>query len=183
MVTKAIGLAFLKSVFGAAAGLVGTVVLFLGLGVSFAAPAFGMIFQRVNRSDAETVFMICYNVMAATITAGYAAVWDTATADGIRVTKPATATLSLLVGVANKDVADSNYGLFQAYGFRQSALVTNDTSQAIAAGDILIPVNAQNYLARSAASDGKSGFVYAGQSFSTATTPAAANKNVFLRCL
>jgi hypothetical protein len=151
--------------------------------LSFALPAFGMMFQRINRSDAETVFLIVYNVAGATITANYAAVWDTATADGVRVTKPATATLSLLVGLANKDIADSNYGLVQAYGYRASGFVTNDTSQAIAAGDILIPVNAQHYLARSAASDGKSGFVYAGQSFATATTPAAANKNVFLRCL
>ena len=61
--------------------------------------------------------------------------------------------------------------------------MTNDTSQAIAAGDILIPVNAQWYLARSAASDGKSGFIYAGEAFATATTPAAANKKVFVRAL
>lgn len=142
-----------------------------------------MLFQRINRSDPERVFSIFYNVMGATITAGYAAVWDTSTADGVRVTKPATATLSLLVGVANADVANSSYGLFQQYGFRSSVFTTNDTSNAIAAGDILVPVNAQNYLARSAASDGKSGFVYAGQSFSTATTPAAAQQNAFLRCL
>ena len=142
-----------------------------------------MMFQRLNRSDAEQVFAILYNVAGATITANYPAVWDTGTSDGIRVTKPATATLSLLVGLATKDIADSTYGLFQIYGFRSSAFVTNDTSQAIAAGDILIPVNAQWYLARSAASDGKSGFLYAGQSFATATTPAAANKTVFIRCM
>lgn len=142
-----------------------------------------MLFQRINREDAETVFAIFYNVSAATITANYPAVWDTATADGIRVTKPATATLSLLVGVATADVSDSSYGKFQIYGYRSSAFVTNDTSVAIAAGDILIPVNAQWYLARSAASDGKSGFIYAGQAFATATTPAAANKNAFIRCM
>lgn len=142
-----------------------------------------MLFQRVNREDAERVFVIGYNVSAATITAGYAAVYDTSTADGVRVTKPATATLGLLVGIANKDIADSAYGLFQVEGYRASAYVTNDTSVAIAAGDILIPVNAQWYLARSGASDGKSGFVHAGQAFATATTPAAANKKAFIRAL
>lgn len=146
-------------------------------------PEHGMIFQRINRSDAETVFMAVYNVQGSTITAGYAAVLDTSTFDGLRVTKPATATLSLLVGVANKDITDSSYGIVQCYGYRQSAYVTNDTSQAISAGDILIPVNAASYLKWSAASDGKTGFVIAGQSFATATTPAAANKNVMLRCL
>ncbi len=143
----------------------------------------GMLFQRINRTDAETVFAIFYNVEGATITANYPAVWDTATADGVRVTKPATATLSLLVGLANKDIADSSYGLFQIYGYRSSGFTTNGTSQAISAGDILVPVNAQSYLAWSAASDGKTGFIFAGQSFATATTPAAVNKNVFIRCM
>jgi len=99
------------------------------------------------------------------------------------VSKPATATLSLFIGVANKDIADSAYGLFQVYGYRASAFVTNDTSQAIAAGDVLIPVNAQWYTVRTSASDGKSGFLYAGEAFATATTPAAANKKVFIRAL
>ena len=144
-----------------------------------------MLFQRINREDAEKVFSMFFNVAGATITANYPAVWDiTATQiDGVRVSKPATATLSLLVGVANRDIVDSAYGLFQQYGYRASGFVTNDTSQAVAAGDILIPVNAQWYLARSAASDGKTGFLYAGEAFATATTPAAANKKVFIRAL
>lgn len=170
--------------FGLAAGLVGTVVfaIFVALSLLSLAPL-GLMFQRINRGDPEQIYAACYNVTGATQTAGYAIVLDTSTFDGVRVTKPATATLSLLYGCANKDIADSSYGIAQIYGYRASAFVTNDTSQAIAAGDILIPVNAQSYLTRSAASDGKSGFVIAGQSFATATTPAAANKNVFLRCL
>lgn len=124
-----------------------------------------------------------YNVAGATITAGYPAVFDISTADGVRVSKPATATLSLVVGIAVEGIADSAYGKFQLYGYRSQANITNDTSVAVAAGDILIPVNAQWYLARSAASDGKSGFIYAAEAFATATTPAAANKKTFLRCL
>lgn len=142
-----------------------------------------MMFQRINREDAEKVFSMFYNVAGATVTANYPAVFDIATADGVRVSKPATATLSLFVGIANRDIADSAYGLFQQYGYRASAFVTNDTSVAVAAGDILIPVNAQWYLARSAASDGKSGFIYAGEAFATAATPAAANKKAFIRAL
>lgn len=124
-----------------------------------------------------------YNVAGATITAGYPAVFDISTADGVRVSKPATATLSLVVGIAVESIADSAYGKFQLYGYRSQANITNDTSVAVAAGDILIPVNAQWYLARSAASDGKSGFIYAAEAFATAATPAAANKKTFLRCL
>lgn len=144
-----------------------------------------MLFQRINREDAERVFSVFYNVAGATITAGYPAVWDIVATqmDGVRVSKPATATLSLLVGLASRDIADSAYGLFQQYGYKTQGFVTNDTSAAVAAGDILIPVNAQWYLAKSAAGDGKSGFVYAAEAFATATTPAAAQKKVFLRAL
>lgn len=143
-----------------------------------------MLFQRLNRDDAEKIFAIVKNVAGATITANYPCVWDiSASVDGLRVSKPATATLSLFVGIADDDIADSGFGLVQTYGYRASAYITNDTSVAIAAGDILIPVNAQWYCARSAASDGKTGFVYAGEAFATATTPAAANKKVLIRAL
>ena len=142
-----------------------------------------MLFQRINREDAEKVFLIAYNVAGAQVTANYPAVWNISSPDGVTVSKPASATLSLFIGVANKDIADSAYGMFQVYGYRGSAFLTNDTSVAVAAGDILVPVNAQWYLARSAASDGKSGFIYAGEAFATATTPAAANKKVFIRAL
>lgn len=143
-----------------------------------------MIIQRVNRSDAERVFILVYNVAAATLSSGAACVWDiTSSVDGVRVTKAATATLSLLVGATAESIADSSYGRVQVGGYNSQVYVTNDTSQAVAAGDILIPVNAQTYFARSAASDGKTGFVYAGAAVATATTPAAAQVKVFVRAL
>ena len=146
-----------------------------------------MIFQRINRTDAETVFVIVYNVAGATLTAGYACRWDIATADGIRVTQPTTATFSLLVGLANADIVDSAYGLVQVYGYRASGFVTNDTSVAIVAGDMLVPVTATYRLARQGAGNatviGGSGHIMAGEAFATATTPAAANQKVFIRAL
>jgi hypothetical protein len=143
-----------------------------------------MLFARINRDKAEKVFGIFYNAQGATITANYAAAWDTsASADGSRVTQPATATLSLFVGIATRDIPDASYGKFQLYGYRSSAFITNTTNTAIVAGDILIPVNAANHLARSGASDGKSGFVFAAAAVATATTPAAAASAVFLRAL
>ena len=57
------------------------------------------------------------------------------------VTKPASATLSLFAGIANEDIADSAYGLLQAYGYRSAGYVINGVT-AIAAGNILIPENA-----------------------------------------
>lgn len=143
-----------------------------------------MLLQRINRTDAEKVFQVGYNVSGGTNSSGIAIVWDiSASVDGIRNTQPVTATLSLLVGATAEQISNSSYGRIQSYGLNTQVYVTNDTSQAIAAGDILIPVNAQNYFARSAASDGKSGFCYAAAAVSTATTPAAAVTKVLLRCL
>ena len=131
------------------------------------------------------MFSIFYNIAGATITANYPAVWDITSPDGVKVSKPAAATLSLIVGIATQEVLDSSYGKFQVYGYRASGFMTNDTTVAIAAGDILIPVTAQWYLTRSAAADGKSGFVYAAEAFATAVTTlvAAANKKIFIRAL
>ena len=144
-----------------------------------------MMFQRINREDAEKVFSMFYNVAGATITGNYPAVWDIGTPDGVRVTKPATATLGLFIGVANKDIADSAYGLFQQYGYRASGFVTNDTSVAITAGNPLKAVAAQWYLTNTGVGDGLAGFVYAGEAYATATAGAVAgaNKKIFLRAL
>lgn len=144
-----------------------------------------MLFQRLNREDAEKAFLIVKNVSGATMTAGYSCIWDVSAPDGVRVTKPATATLSLFVGIADDDIVDSAYGLVQAYGYRATGYVINGVV-TIAAGNILIPENAAWSLAYSAASDGKTGFVYAGEAvaYVTQTTlSTAANKKVFLRAM
>lgn len=142
-----------------------------------------MQFQRINREDAERIFAIFYNCAGAAIAAGQSAVLDVSAPDGVRVSKPAAATLSLFVGVATQAIADGAYGKFQVYGYKTAASVINHTTQAIAAGDILLPVDAQWYLARSGASSGVDGLVMACEAVTTAATPAAADKKVFIRAL
>jgi len=142
-----------------------------------------MLFQRINREDAERVYTIGYNISANTVTAGYAVVWDVTAPDGVSVSQPAAATLSCLVGIAATDIADDGYGKIQVYGYKASAWVYNNQTTAIAAGDILIPMNAAWHLGRSGAADGKSGLVMAAESYATATTSVTANKKVFIRCL
>jgi hypothetical protein len=143
-----------------------------------------MLFQRINRSDPEQVYAIFYNVAGATITAGYPAVWDLSSPDGVAVTKPSTAALSLIVGIAAQTITDSSYGKFQVYGYRASAYVTNATSVTVSYGNILIPVDSQWYLANSAQGDGKSGFIFAAETYAANTSvTAAGNKKVFIRCL
>lgn len=143
-----------------------------------------MIFKAIQRTSPDNVFQLCRNVAGATITAGYPVVYDVAAnIDGNRVSKPATASLSCLVGIADETVVDSGYFRVQKYGYCSAAFVTNDTSVAIVAGDILIPVNAAWHLARSGAGDGKSGMLFAGEAYATGATPVAANKKVLIKCM
>jgi hypothetical protein len=149
-----------------------------------------MRFQRISAEDSERVFVVFKNVSTETMSPGYSTVWDTTTADGVRATKPATATLSLFNGVVrggrgNKtSVQVNDFGEAQAYGFCANAQILNNTSAAgsPAAGDILVPTNAQWYLSRNAASDGKSGFVFSATAVATGTA-IAVTSGVFIRAL
>lgn len=143
-----------------------------------------MLFQRIKRSDPEVIYTIVYNVSAATIADGYPVVWDIVTPDGVRVSKPATATLSLLVGIAAQEILDSTYGKVQVYGYKASAYMTNDTSVTVVAGDMLVPVTATWYLTPPAAQTGAGtkGLIMAAESYATGVA-ANANKKVFIKCL
>jgi hypothetical protein len=142
-----------------------------------------MIFQRVNRTDAERVFTIQQNVAGSTLSANTVVVWDTSSSsDGVRVLAPVTSTLSCIVGITNASIADSAYGLVQTYGYRATAVVVNHTSVAIVAGDLLIPVTAVSHLARQGAANGYSGFVTAAYAVATGSATTV-NAPVFIRCL
>lgn len=148
-----------------------------------------MLFQRVNRTDAEKVFVVVYNASGGAFTTGQAMVWDCGTsADGIRVTTPATATLSAFAGLAAAGIANGAYGLAQVYGYTASASVKPDVTTALVAGNIFLPVNGSADLSCDAsagvdASDGKTGFIIAMQTNTTMTTPVASAHKAFIRAL
>lgn len=148
-----------------------------------------MLFQRVNRTDPEKVFVVVYNASGGAFTTGQALEWDTTpTADGIRVTTPSTAGLSAFAGIASAGISNGAYGLAQVYGYSASASVKPDVTTALVAGKILLPVNASADFSCAgsggiAAADGKSGFVIALQTNTTMTTPVASAHKVFIRAL
>lgn len=116
-------------------------------------------------------------------TTGDALVWNGTSADGVRVTQPASGTLSLFVGVADSAIGIGGYGLAQAYGYNSAAACTNLTNTTFAIGDCLIPIAAVDYLGYSAAGDGKSGFVFAAATLASNTTAAETTNAVFIRAL
>ena len=93
----------------------------------------GMLFQRVNRTDPEKVFVICYNSYStAALTNGQGVIWDFATdADGLGVTRPtarATNAGMAAAGVAAETIAAGSYGLLQVYGYHAATRVRTVTA-------------------------------------------------------
>jgi len=141
-----------------------------------------MRWSQVNSTGSiEQAFGWFKNVQAVSVTDGDALVLDTSTFDGARVTQPASASLSLFVGLANGTIAAGAYGEVNTYGYKAAGLETNDTNVSIAAGNILVPVAAADYLAYSAAGDGKSGLVMAGEAYASDATPSSDTIAVFIR--
>ena len=118
-----------------------------------------MLFQRINRTDAEKVFIVLRNDGAnAWAKGGPIVLKADGTRDGIDAVKPsdgAIANTSLLVGVADAATAAGDYGLVQCYGLRtdtrvrQCGTVTNSNG---AMGDGMIISSAGDMF--SAASSG-----------------------------
>lgn len=147
-----------------------------------------MLLQRLNRSDAERVFIVVQNVTGSAIVAGDALTLDhVTTPDGVRAIKPTAANLNL-VGLAAAPIADTGYGLAQVYGLCTFASVIPDITTAQAAGITLLPTTASHNLGGIAAKTVVSTGADTSQvtlltTVATATTPARVNGVVFLRLL
>jgi len=88
-----------------------------------------MLFQRINRTDPEKVFVIVKNgYSTSSLVAGYPVVWEyTNDKDGISVTKPPASGTSGLrggnfAGVITQTIAYGDYGLCQVYGYNSDCL-------------------------------------------------------------
>ena len=144
-----------------------------------------MLIPHVVQTEADKVFVNVLSNKTAACTAGDVLVWNGATPDGVRVTQPATATCSLMVGVADSAIAASGYGLAQAYGYCSTAQVTNCTDTALAIGDVLSPVGAVDGLRYhgSGTTAVVGGIAFAAATLATNTTATETAHGVFLRCL
>lgn len=98
-----------------------------------------MLFKRVSRAQAETVFVVAKNVSGSTITAGYSCVFDVgANVDGVRVTQASSTDLQAYAGVADSSIADSAYGLIQVYGYRASVYLKSSTGSSVAGDNLTV---------------------------------------------
>lgn len=152
-----------------------------------------MLFQQLNRSDAEKVYIICRNVSAATLSAGAAAFFEVdAVSDGNAISGAGTSKEFLFAGIVKDELADSSYGLVQVYGIASAYCVLAASNSAANAGVQLDAVTSQTYLAQYPGVSGSSttienpwNFVTLMETFASAAsaTSSASLKAVFVRAM
>lgn len=95
--------------------------------------------QRVNREDAEKIFLVVHNVSGATATTGLGmrlvggtGAQAATSTDGIQsVLLDADGYMPLLLGVTVEDIADDGYGRVQAYGYVDSVLLSAEANKTV----------------------------------------------------
>ena len=93
-----------------------------------------MLFQRINRTNPEKVFIVAKNSYStASLTNGQAVIWDwTTDVDGVGVTLAiATENVSAgqdVAGIATETIASGDYGLLQVYGYHSAVRVRTMTT-------------------------------------------------------
>lgn len=144
-----------------------------------------MLFKRVTRTQAETIFMVAQNVSGSTITAGYAAHFDVgASVDGVRVTKVSSTDLQAFAGIADADIANNAYGLVQVYGYRSSVYIYSSSGSSVS-GDIL-GFEYEDWGMTPAATSGSAkafGFLCQAISASGSSSPYHTTAKAFIRAL
>jgi hypothetical protein len=95
-----------------------------------------MLFQRINRSDPEKVFIIVKNsYTTASLTNGQPVMWDYVTdGDGVGVTLATAGTAKhggfVAAGVVSETITAGSYGLVQIYGYHSSTICQAGTTPA-----------------------------------------------------
>lgn len=106
-----------------------------------------MLFQQLNRSDAEKVYVICKNIKGSTASAYYPVFYDTADStnglDGHAVSGARTGQEFMFAGIPQADIADDAHGLVQVYG-KGSAYVL--VTSSMDAGDQCKPADSTVHL-------------------------------------
>lgn len=143
-----------------------------------------MLFKRISRSDAETIFIVVKNVSGSTITAGYSCVFDCgASVDGVRVTKPETTDMQAFAGVADADIANNAYGLIQVYGYRATVYIYSSTGSSVT-GDNLTVIGDEWGLTPAASVGTSKAFAFVCEAVALSTSSQYhVNKKAFIRAL
>jgi len=144
-----------------------------------------MIFQRVNRTDPERVFVVMEGNEAGIAADDVVPLELTAASvDGVKIRQPDTANLLAVVGVADAAIASGSYGLVQVYGYRSTSRIGPTNATQTSLGQALTPVAGQDYFS-TITSLGMNGHPMAIllESLTTGVSSDTVSKKIFLRML
>jgi len=144
-----------------------------------------MLFKRLNRTDAERVFVVM-QANASGIAADDVVQLELAAAsvDGVKVIQPASANLLATVGVADAAIASGAYGLVQVYGYRSTSRIGPTDSTQTSLGQALTPVAGQDYFSTiTSLSMNGTPIAILLESLTTGTSSNTVSKKIFLRCM
>ena len=148
-----------------------------------------MIFQRLNRTDPERVFMVMRSNEACSADDAVALETNSDSIDGVRVRQPDTGLLHAFVGVADAAITSGQYGLVQVYGYRSTSRVfQTNTSQDT--GAVLVPTAGAAYMATVASSTTSSAdvvlrpvFAVLAETIASSSASATISAKLFLRAM
>lgn len=153
----------------------------------------GLLFQRINRSSPEKIFVVVYNSYStAAITVGQSVIWDFATdADGVGVTRPTAratnAGMAMAGVVAEATIAAGGYGLLQVYGYNSAVrmrTVTGGTPAIVAGRPLIINVAGSVFCLESVSTASTVALTFpCGFSLGATSGFTTAAKAAFLKCL
>jgi len=148
-----------------------------------------VIFQRVNRSDPERVFVVMLSNETCAADDAVQLELTAASIDGVKVRLPDTGNLYAFVGVADAAITSGNYGLVQVYGYRSTSRVFQ-TNTSIDTGEALVPTAGQVYLQSVATVITSTSdvtlqpiFAVLGESIASSAGSATISKKIFVRAL
>lgn len=96
-----------------------------------------MQIQKVNRSDAERIYVSVRNTDAATLTTGMGACYlggvaaETASADGNSVAASTAARIFGFAGIAKRDIPSNAIGLCQIWGVADSVMLSFEADKTV----------------------------------------------------
>lgn len=144
-----------------------------------------MDIQGINSTDAEKIYFHFRNMSGSTMAGNEGVCYDMGTTvDGVSSVSPVAASFLGWIGIADADVADTDYGRAQVFGYRDSILLSHEgTSVTVTIGDALHLVTGQpglNTSTNQALSTMASRYVVCANS---QTISAAAYTDGIIRCL
>lgn len=143
-----------------------------------------MIFKRINRSDAERIF-VAFQANEASIAADDVVGLELAAAsvDGVKISQVAATEDHATVGVADAAIANGGYGLVQVYGYRSTSRILS-SGASLTPGQAMGVAAGQDYLDTRASISPAflPAFVLLESAASTGTT-ATVSKKIFIRAM